>query len=446
MLTLVCFNRPNVNAYTYSKSEHDEKVECSSDDTFFAELLNEPSFRQTELLGNWLNMHSSLPSDQKTYIAQYLGEAIMASYGTQIEDSSVEKLGKAMIKLGEVGFDLAHLSKCSPKQRESIIKYGSQMLNCGYKTDFTANVCNRMIDLYSYTHTVGNKSETLEDILLYAKVSVDDNGNFVFNSRDVRVAESDKEINGHNPKEKFQVFIEEIENFLTSFMENSGEDYQIVKNYNKGQRDWSWSNPAAIFKGFCLSTRQNLQNESYFLSNPDDAEKIYKDEEILIGEEDDYSDEDEEEDIYKGPFGADGLLENFNKISDKEKYVNTMTTYRAFVAIALSCMDIYRLDNNRLTLKVSRALPDYNDDKQLPGIADSTAFEAHYTPLHYSPTRGYCEMEMYIPICDVFSAFFLNPEFGPDEQEVVCSTKNAVISNVKRGIGKKEGVGKEEEN
>lgn len=82
-------------------------------------------------------------SDQKIYIVQYLGEMIIASYGVRLKGSSVEKFGKAMVKLIGVGFDLVRFSKCSPKQQESIAKYGSQMLNCGYKTD-SPSVCEMM--------------------------------------------------------------------------------------------------------------------------------------------------------------------------------------------------------------------------------------------------------------------------------------------------------------
>lgn len=433
-----------------SRSMPSLRLGQTDEDIFFKNLAED---HKAELVNFTTNDICTLPREQAIYVWKYLANTPKKNDKEDPKIASKVRLYDAMVKLGKVGFDLSKLIDSSPIQRQTIVLYCAQMIDCGYKKSFVIDVGNIMADLYQYV-IEDDAFKTIEDVLTLMKSTFGGMSGYVNH--------------GH-----FLTLSTWVEKFSTRYMSEHGGNYSKVQRYHKAQRCFSWSEQSVSYKGFCLWTREDLNKEFYFLWNPGDRDP-WKEENKLYyeyGEDEnhipdtDYSSDSEDEDPdckdYKGDYGTLGFLKNFAKMPDIEEYKKTMTIDRAFTAIVLTRTDVFGWDESTYSLELTRAVSSYIPN-QAQGIADSAAFLQKtdsidgclggntYYPEHFSWKDGYSIIKFRLPICDVYGCSFLSKSLGCEEKEAICNLGHINVTAVQTGRckGKKKElkIGNEEPN
>ncbi|MDE6432063.1 MAG: hypothetical protein K2L13_01560, partial [Opitutales bacterium] len=402
-------NLVNAGGVQIADVENKEKVQLESrpnsilepevSDVFATKLSDRANTTEASLRESLTKKADSLSPEQKERFWQCVDKVIQRSL------SHVPELCDEMIELGNAGFGLSRLLGLSLEQMKSIVKYGTQMLKCGYKTDFAVDVCNSMVELYQYKDKA---NRSIEDILLSAT--------------GVDIVDS---------YESSADFARKVDDFLGEYMPNHGGSRKLLWKCHTGQGQSSYSEEGLMFQGFCLSTRANCESENYFFGPssykdfsgcehelPNTSKKLIKYFEEIFNKEDPYRELN---------YGA-----NYKEIFTKEVYVKTMTIYRALIAIALNRMDNLglNLDKEKNMMTVFRSMSDYHNG-HLAGIARPTSLRSGCYDPKYIEGKEYSIVKMNIPFSDVESAFFLSVGMRFDENEITCNTINAEVIEVK---------------
>ena len=119
---------------------------------------------------------------------------------------------------------------------------------------------------------------------------------------------------------------------------------------------------------------------------------------------------------------------HFEDDLDKKKYVNTMTTYRAFTAIVLNSVEnIPGFDKEKCTLQVYRTMRGYAPG--IPqGISESTSLKGFNADVS-AYVQGGDNLTMRVPLCDVYGLYLVS-KLGPTMREVNCNLSNADVHKV----------------
>lgn len=128
------------------KNKLEKKPEISESEEEDGELSPDASAKLEQ------KASSNSDCDLQNYILNY--ECALNNYKSAlIVDDDLK------VKFGDI------LEPCTSKQRLAIVRYGAQMVDCGYKDSFIKKVCQMMSKMYQYKCTIDGKSFGIEDLL-----------------------------------------------------------------------------------------------------------------------------------------------------------------------------------------------------------------------------------------------------------------------------------------
>lgn len=308
------------------------------------------------------------------------------------------EIANLMVNLSDLGFDLDVISKCSLRQQAVIVKYVSQMVECGYRFNYIKAVLDAMVMLYT-TKIYGY---TIEECL------------------PSRIEENDYKcgLDGKSlitSGEYFRVRRKWIADRLFKIMDANGGEYKIIARYcSDQQKHGSWCRSARLLKGFYLEQMTDAaKNGSYFLKSGTDLSQSQG--------------WDPGVEAFIGQFHAQYPPNS----PAYDTYFKTIAIHQGFIAIALYYIEgSLEVDKNKGTITVFRGIDSHFVYGQPQGVLDSASLKG--TSLYF---LGENVLKIEMPLCEVRFIYFLSFEMCEknrkyaEEREVIGSFGNAVVTN-----------------